>query len=150
MKRSAMPRSSVPLARTGKPKAKRGTTTAALKRKATTLHSQYVRARDGRCVRCGTTSGQLQCAHIISRRYTATRTDEWNAACLCAGCHRRLTEHPHEHVAFFQHWLNTRNGALPFPRLVEKAYAGKDKVMRAEFWQGEIERLQGLLGALDG
>jgi hypothetical protein len=65
------------------------------------LFSELVRAR-GACQRCGTTSehAQLQCAHIVSRRYTATRCDFANAWCLCAACHRRLTEHPDEHVLF--------------------------------------------------
>ena len=141
MKRTAIARSTKPL------KKKRGTSTASLKRKATTLHSQYVRARDGCCQKCGTTSGQLQCAHIISRRYTSTRTYEWNAVCLCAGCHRRLTEHPHEHVAFFQNWCNQHNGPS-FERLVERAYAGKDTIMRADYWRQEIVRLSGLLEGL--
>ena len=143
MKRSAIARS-VPLARTGKPKAKRGTTTAALKRKATTLHSQYVRARDGRCVRCGATSesAQLQCAHIISRRYAATRCDENAAVCLCAACHRYLTEHPHAHVSFFTLYLGSWDA---YQALIDKAYAGKDTVMRGPFWQERIVSLTALL-----
>jgi hypothetical protein len=127
------------------PKKARGTTTAALKRKATALHSQYVRARDGRCVRCGTTSGQLQCAHIISRRYAATRTDEGNAYCLCAGCHRRLTEHPHEHVGFFTAHLGSWDA---YQALIDKANDGTNTVMRHAFWEEEIRRLTRLLEAL--
>lgn len=145
MKRSPMPRSSVPLKRS-KPKAKRGTSTAALKRKATSLHSQYVRARDGRCVRCGSTSGQLQCAHIISRRYAATRTDEGNAWTLCAACHRRLTEWPNEHVGFFTQQLGSWDA---YQALIDKANAGKDMVMQSDFWQQEIERLSALLAVVD-
>lgn len=141
MKRS-VPLRSTPMKRSAKPKAKRGTSTAALKRKATSLHSQYVRARDGRCVRCGSTTGQLQCAHIISRRYAATRTDEGNAYCLCAGCHRRLTEHPHEHVAFFSELLGSWD---EYRKLIDKAYMGKDTVMRSPFWENEIRRLTALL-----
>jgi hypothetical protein len=136
VRRTEMPRGK-------KPKSKRGTSTASLKRKATTLHSQYVRARDGACVRCGTTSGQLQCAHIISRRYAATRCDENAAACLCAACHRRLTEHPHEHVGFFTVYLGSWDA---YQALIDKANAGKDTVMRAEFWQERITALSGLLG----
>lgn len=132
MKRTALARSTKPL------KQKRGTSTAALKRKATALHSQFVRARDGKCVRCGAMTGQLQCAHIISRRYAATRTDEQNAVCLCAVCHRRLTEHPHEHVAFFTMWLGSWDA---YQALIDKADAGKDTVMRSAFWQDEIDRL---------
>lgn len=115
---------------------------AALKRRATSLHSQYVRARDGRCVRCGRTDGQLQCAHVFSRRYAATRTDERNAACLCATCHRYLTENPYEHVLFFTAHLDPGE----FQHLRDKAYGGIGQVMRAEFWAAECARLERLLG----
>ena len=146
MKRTAIARSSVPLARTGKPKVKRGTTTAALKRKATVLHSQYVRARDGACVRCGRSEGvQLQCAHIVGRTAAYTRTDENNAACLCAGCHHTLTHAPHEHVAFFTAYLG---GWETYQALIDKAREGLGKTLREDFWQGEIERLSKLLEAL--
>lgn len=67
-----------------------------LKGKATKLHAEVVRSR-GRCERCGGTS-HLQCAHIIPRRYAATRVDPVNAWCLCAGCHMRLTEWASEHM----------------------------------------------------
>jgi hypothetical protein len=136
MKRTALARSTKPL------KAKRGTSTAALKRKATALHSQYVRARDGRCVRCGAVTGQLQCAHIISRRYAATRTYGRNAACLCATCHRRLTEHPHEHVAFFTTWLGSWD---EYQALIDRANNGVGIKFNSDFWQEEIRRLVGLL-----
>lgn len=66
--------------------------------KATTLHSKIVRAR-GACENCGTTQN-LQCAHIVSRRYSVTRTLEDNAFCLCAGCHMHFTEWPLEFAAF--------------------------------------------------
>lgn len=145
MKRSPLVRSTALLR--GKPPAKkRGTTTAALKRRATVLHSQYVRARDGRCVRCGSTTGQLQCAHIISRRYAATRTDEGNAYTLCAACHRYLTEWPHEHVGFFTQQLGSWDA---YAALIAKADAGKDTVMRSEFWSNEIRRLSALLEDVD-
>lgn len=45
---------------------------------------------------------QLQCAHIISRRYSNTRVDIRNAMCLCAGCHRYYTDHPVEFSKFVQ------------------------------------------------
>lgn len=69
------------------------------KGKATRLHAEIVRSR-GRCERCGRSDGRLECAHIISRSYAATRTKEENAWCLCWACHRRLTEHPDEHMQF--------------------------------------------------
>lgn len=141
MKRSPMP------ARTTRLKPKRGTKTSTLKNRATNLHSQYVRARDEACVRCGVSGGsaQLQCAHIVSRRCAATRTDERNAATLCAACHRRLTEYPHEHVRFFTVYLGSWDA---YQALLDKAESGLHQTMRGDFWQGEIERLQALLEGL--
>lgn len=134
--------------RSGAPKAKRGTSTAALKRKATTLHSQYVRARDGACVRCrlngAVPSSQLQCAHVVSRRYAATRTKEWNAMALCSACHRRLTEHPDEATAWNYIWCDLF-GEKSYEEVRRIAYEGKDTVMRSPFWQSEIARLSALL-----
>lgn len=108
-----------------------------IKAKATRLHAEYVRSR-GACERCGSVRS-LQCAHIVSRRYSATRTDELNAWCLCAGCHMRLTQHPDEHVAFA--W-KTR-GEDGYRALLDKAYAGVKA--NDSFWHAEVIRLESLL-----
>ena len=42
---------------------------------------------------CGLTSN-LQCGHIVSRRYNATRWDSSNAMALCRGCHMKFTYDP--------------------------------------------------------
>lgn len=84
------------------------------------LFSLIVRAV-GHCERCGSTSGQLQCAHIMSRRYTATRCFRANAWCLCSADHRFLTENPHEHVAFA---VQTRTEA-GYRELQRMAYEGR-------------------------
>lgn len=55
------------------------------KKKADVLFSKLVRAR-GKCERCSKTIN-LQCAHILSRRYKNVRHDFLNALCLCGGCH---------------------------------------------------------------
>lgn len=110
--------------------------------KATRLHSLVVRAR-GACERCGRAQN-LQCAHIIPRRYAATRTDETNAWCLCAGCHMRLTEHPDEHMEFVAETI----GMDRFHELKRRAEAGV-KANEA-FWLGEVDRLKGLLDELEG
>lgn len=54
--------------------------------KADKLFSLWVRARDGKCVRCGKTSN-LQCSHFWSRQISATRYEPDNCVALCAGCH---------------------------------------------------------------
>lgn len=45
-------------------------------------------------------SNQLQTAHILSRRYSATRTDTRNAFCLCFSHHRKFTDMPREFSRF--------------------------------------------------
>lgn len=68
------------------------------KGRATKLHAELVRAR-GACERCGATDS-LECAHIVSRRFSHTRCRLDNAWCLCARCHFALTADPLAHVEF--------------------------------------------------
>lgn len=68
------------------------------KGKATRLHALITRDF-GRCMKCGATEA-LQCAHIISRKYSWTRTDLDNAFCLCASCHMYFTDNPVEFGQF--------------------------------------------------
>ena len=68
------------------------------KGKATRLHALIVRDA-GRCLKCDT-DYTLQCAHIISRKYSRTRTDLDNAFCLCASCHMYFTDNPVEFGQF--------------------------------------------------
>lgn len=128
------------------------------KGKATRLHSILVRSR-GACERCGKAGeirtesvpglgalvvpiGGLQCAHIIGRRYSATRTDERNAWALCAGCHMRLGEHPDEHM----HLAAQTIGLEAFDELKAKALAGVKS--NDVFWRSEVERLTAELEVL--
>lgn len=123
--------------------------------RATRLHSILVRSR-GACERCGRPGeeqdvrvpgvgtltlpiGGLQCAHIIGRRYSATRSDERNAWALCPGCHMRLTEHPDEHVHFTAQTI----GMDAFDVLKAKALSGQKS--SEAFWRAEVERLSALL-----
>lgn len=104
--------------------------------KATRLHSLLVRSR-GRCEKCGETNPtKLQTAHIIPRRYAATRTDEANAFCLCAADHMRFTEHPDE----WMHFIAQTIGMEEFHRLKTKALT----VTKMD-WAVECERLSALL-----
>lgn len=108
-----------------------------LRGKATRLHSLVVRAR-GRCERCGGTNS-LQAAHIIPRRYAATRCDPANAWCLCAACHRRTTEWASEHMAFVEQTI----GIDRFEELRLRAEAGVKA--NDAFWQGWIDVLTEML-----
>jgi hypothetical protein len=59
------------------------------------VFSQYIRKRDGRCMRCGSrvkfNDNDLpvshQCSHYHGRRKESVRFDPDNADCLCYGCH---------------------------------------------------------------
>ena len=73
------------------------------KAKADTLFSKAIRSV-GRCeaegwddVKC---SAQLQCMHIISRKFNATRCDFRNAFSGCAAHHRYFTDHPRQFSRF--------------------------------------------------
>lgn len=125
------------------------------KGKATRLHSLFVRQRAGYvCERCGRHShprdpetgkivkteetGQIQCAHIISRHMVATRTDEKNAFALCSKCHWYFGKWPVE----FAEFVYSKIGKDEYERLSRKAKEGKGKKID---WLSEVERLQSLL-----
>jgi 5-methylcytosine-specific restriction endonuclease McrA len=48
--------------------------------------SDYIRKRDGKCIRCGKISN-LQCSHFWSRIHSSTRFDPENCDTLCYPCH---------------------------------------------------------------
>ena len=106
------------------------------KNKATKLHSELVRAR-GQCEKCGSTEN-LQCAHIISRRYSHTRCRLDNAFCLCAGCHMRFTEWPLEFARFVQNTIGI-NGYMELKSISRRT----DKVD----WVAQLEFLRSILQA---
>ena len=59
----------------------------------------YCEAEGWNSVKC---TPQLQTMHIISRRYSNTRTDLRNALSGCAAHHRYFTDHPRE----FSHFIS--------------------------------------------
>jgi 5-methylcytosine-specific restriction endonuclease McrA len=115
----------------------------AAKAKATKLHSLAVRTRDGfRCRWCGVhrdEGKQIQCAHIISRSVSATRTDERNAVALCASCHWSQTKNP----LVWARWIEKELGKEHLDDLLERGVPGV-KVN----WDAEVERLQEVLDKL--
>lgn len=108
------------------------------KGKCDLLYSQIIRSI-GYCQRCGGNS-YLQCAHIISRRYSQTRCDIRNAWCLCASCHRRLTDWPREHSRFITETI----GSEAYEELRAKAESF-EKVD----WGVELERLKKIWQSID-
>jgi hypothetical protein len=105
------------------------------KGKADLLFSRIVRHR-GACELCGTTDySVLTTAHIIGRRFNATRCLEDNAWCLCYRCHRRTEEWRHE----FMQLVTDTIGMDRYDELVRLAHKG----VKASplFWTAEVERL---------
>lgn len=49
--------------------------------------SQFIRERDGRCMRCRRTDKPLDCSHYWKRGDSATRFDPLNCIALCRDCH---------------------------------------------------------------
>lgn len=111
-----------------------------LKTKATRLHSLIVRSR-GFCENCGERRPDLlQCAHIVSRRFAWTRTDETNAFCLCAKCHWHFTNWPMEFAKFVD---------LKIGRAAYEALRAKAQRMDKFDWAAEYERLEALWARLE-
>lgn len=73
-----------------------------LKNKADRLFSEYIRNRDRKCCKCGSSTKQLQCAHIIGRRNLRLRYDPQNALTLCAGCHFWWHENPFDSTEWYK------------------------------------------------
>lgn len=70
--------------------------------------ARLVKQRAGwRCEACGRDCGpgreyQAHWAHHFGRGHKSIRWSLKNAACLCAPCHQRHTDHPAEHWAFVE------------------------------------------------
>jgi len=113
------------------------------KASATKLHSLYVRTRDNfTCRWCGakkTDGKQIQCAHIISRSISATRTDDQNAVALCASCHWQQTKNP----LGWARWIEAELGSELLDDLLERGVPG----VKVD-WDAEVERLQAKLDLL--
>ncbi len=57
-------------------------------KKADTEFSKWIRNRDGKCMRCGTTNN-LTCSHFWVRQHSSTRYDPDNCVAVCwMPCHK--------------------------------------------------------------
>lgn len=101
--------------------------------KADMLFSRLVRSR-GRCQRC--TREATDTAHIVKRRYSATRCVEDNAWALCRSCHQLTEQWPHE----FMKLVEATIGLARYEELYRLAQAGIPTSSKM-FWRGEVERL---------
>lgn len=108
-----------------------------------TLFGKIIRSRgacEGRCN--GQPKGPLQCAHGFSRRYRATRWDERQCWCLCAGCHMYWTQRPLE----WDVWMRDRLGESLYEELRVLALTGRNPDLKEtaarlrERW-AQVERM---------
>ena len=92
----------------------------ALRKECDRRFAVAVKERDGwACRACGSIHG-IQCAHICSRRYHATRWSMANAVALCARCHMRFT---HDPIAW-DDWVEERFGGAVYQELRRLARQG--------------------------
>lgn len=79
-------------------------TKSSLTRRLDKVVSEIVRKR-GKCERCGSVDGTLQCCHIFSRTYRNLRWDLDNLLCMCASCHFFCHKNPIAFVRFVEQKL---------------------------------------------
>lgn len=109
--------------------------------------SQYIRLRDGMCLRCRipvTVNGKglptsLQASHFQGRRKENTRFDPDNVCALCMGCHMYFTANPAEHYQ----WQVDRLGQKTVDEVILKSntYLKKDRQLQAMYWSQELKEL---------
>lgn len=107
-----------------------------LRGKCDLLFSRIIRS-PGTCVRCGAPA--TDCAHIISRRFSATRCHEHNAWPLCRGCHNLTGLHAGLHMQLVAQTI----GEERYWELYTRAQAGIAGLGLSPtmFWRGELARL---------
>ena len=86
----------------------------------------------GRCERCNRhlDPSELQCAHIIRRRYSRTRTMQGNAWALCGLCHLLVDTRTTEFVALVDRTIGR-------PRLEELERLAHDDSLALPDWEDE-------------
>lgn len=86
-----------------------------LKKRCDVEFSRRIR-ETGFCYRCGSRA-HIQCAHIVSRSYVATRWDFDNALPLCRACHVFFTYRPIE----WKQWVNETFGNKRYEEMEARA-----------------------------
>ena len=106
--------------------------------KADRLFSIQIRSY-GQCEAAGhliDCSTKLECCHIISRRYSWTRTYEPNAVCMCSAHHRYFTANPVE----WGIWVLDNRGQDVYDdirarSLRREKFSWEDELARLELWE---------------
>jgi len=115
--------------------------------KADKVFSEFIRRRDGRCVKCESTGDGplgivgLQCSHYFGRRSESTRFDPENCDALCFGCHQIWGSDDREgYRAFKIKQLGERGFKLLMVR--NNTYQRKDRKMSLIVAQQLIKTLE--------
>ena len=84
----------------------------------------------------------MQCAHLIGRRTASTRYDTLNAVCLCAECHMKFGESPHEWVRWVESMWPGRWDILNEKRrhIIKNNKATRDEV--SQHYRDEYNRMR--------
>ena len=113
------------------------------KGRADQLFSEIIRSQ-GRCEAEAwgdrTCSAQLQTAHIVTRKRSATRTDLRNAYALCFAHHRWFTDYPRE----FSHFISDTWAANHY----DSIYARSIEPTKVN-WEDRVEFLKDIKRALE-
>lgn len=115
--------------------------------RADKVFSQYIRLRDGKCLRCSSTVRynekglpvSHQASHFQGRGKENTRFNEENVCTLCTGCHMYLTANPAEHYQ----WQVERLGQAKVDEIVlwSNQYVKKDRKSQAIYWGQKLKEL---------
>lgn len=116
--------------------------------KADTVFSQFIRLRDGKCMRCWSEIRlndkglpvSHQASHFQGRKKEATRFDEENVDCLCGACHMYFTSHPAEHYQ----WQVNKKGQETVDLIVLRSnqYQKKDRQLAYMYWNQRLNELK--------
>lgn len=98
------------------------------------LASKIIRSQ-GYCEVCGKTSN-LQCAHVISRKFIQTRFDLENLLCLCWHCH---FEFAHKDPIGFARWFDNKFGGNLYDELKRRS-----KKIKKFDYEGKYQELLNL------
>ena len=107
--------------------------------------SQWIRLRDGKCLRCQKpleVNGKglpvsLQASHFQGRGKESTRFDPDNVCALCYGCHQYFTSHPGEHYQ----WQVQRLGQEKVDQIIlaSNTYMKKDRKLQEMYWKQQLK-----------
>ena len=90
---------------------------------------KIVRLRDECCQKCGEIYN-LECAHIIIRRYYIARWDLWNLILLCRRCHGEFDSNPAAGMKWFQEKFPAR-----FDYIAGLKIRRKSEIERTRTWR---------------